>query len=324
MDIRHSLHLLAQQYQLSNEAAARLDRLAGGNDEPIDLQKTVPFGMAIVSAALLGIGIIFWIAANWESLSRTGRFALLQAVIVTMCIGAVFRPKARPALALLAMLSIGGLFAFFGQTYQTGADPWQLFAIWAVLALPLCIGIPHDAVWAPWALVAMSAIALWIHAHAGREWSVRQEDLSYHLAGWSAALLLVFALSPGLRRYTGAGVWGMRVAVTLTTLIITWSGLQSLFGSSVASQYPIGLLVLSAAAVALCSARFHDTFALSAVALALNILLVGGLVHALFKGSGNNEIFSTVMIGLVAAGMLAATVKIVLAVARQNEPRGAA
>ena len=31
-------------------------------------------------------------------------------------------------MALLAMLNIGGLFAFFGQTFQTGADPWQLFA----------------------------------------------------------------------------------------------------------------------------------------------------------------------------------------------------
>ena len=47
-------------------------------------------------------------------------------------------------LGLLALLGIGGLFAYFGQTHQTGADPWQLFALWAALVLPLrlaCVGV---------------------------------------------------------------------------------------------------------------------------------------------------------------------------------------
>lgn len=293
--------------------------------EPQGLQRTVPLGMAILAAALGGLGIIFWIAANWESLSRAGRFALLQAVIVAMCTGAVFRPAARPALALLALLGIGGLFAYFGQTYQTGADPWQLFAIWAALALPLCLGVRHDAVWAPWALVCISAIALWIHAHTGHDWDVNGRDLPWHLAGWIAALLLVFALSPGLSRYTGAGIWGMRVAVTLATFIITWSGLFALFGSSVAPQYVLGMAVLAGAAAALCTARFHDTFALSAIGLALNTLLVGGLARLLLdKRSGGDPIIETMLIGLVAAGMLAGTVKLVIGVARKHAQAGAA
>lgn len=292
--------------------------------EPQGLQRNVPLGMAILAAALGGLGIIFWIAANWESLSRLGRFALLQAVIVTMCAGAIFRPAARPALALLALLGIGGLFAYFGQTYQTGADPWKLFAIWAALSLPLCLGVRHDALWAPWALVCMSAIALWIHAHAGHDWDVSKPDLPYHLAGWSAALLLVFALSPGMRRYTGAGAWGMRVAVTLTTFIITWSGLFSLFDRTVAPQFVMGLAVLAAAAAALCTPRFHDTFALSAIGLALNVLLVGGLARLLLDKNSGDPIIETMFIGLVAAGLLAATVKLVVGVARNHAQAGAA
>lgn len=318
MDLRLSLQQLAAQHQLSGEAAGRLNEIAGIGVEPQGLQRSVPFGIAIMAAALGGLGIIFWIAANWESLSRTGRFALLQALIVTMCTGALFRPAARPALALLALLGIGGLFAYFGQTYQTGADPWQLFAIWAALSLPLCLGVRHDALWAPWALICMSAIALWIHAHAGHGWKVSGADLGYHLAAWGAALLLVFALSPGLSRYTGAGVWGMRVAVTLTTFIITWSGVFALFDSSVAPQYALGLAVLAGAAAALCSARFHDTFALSAIGLALNVMLVAGLSRFLLDNSGRDPIFQTMLIGLVAAGMLAATVKLAIAVARKH------
>ena len=41
---------------------------------------------------------------------------------------------------------------YLAQQYQTGADSWQLFAIWAALALPLCLGVRHDAMWAQWAL----------------------------------------------------------------------------------------------------------------------------------------------------------------------------
>jgi uncharacterized membrane protein len=287
--------------------------------EPQGLLRVVPLGMAILAAALGGLGIIFWIAANWESLSRAGKFALLQAVIVVMCTGAIFRPSARPALALLAMLGIGGLFAYFGQTYQTGADPWQLFAIWAALSLPLCLGARSDALWAPWALVCMSAIALWIHAHAGHDWRVTPSDLPYHLAGWIAALLLVFALSPGLSRYTGAGLWGMRVAVTLATCIITWSGLFALFGSSVGPQYALGMAVLAGAAALLCTARFHDSYALSAIGLALNCLLVGGMARLLLdKNTSRDPIIETMVIGLVAAGLLAVTVKMVIAVARKH------
>ena len=43
---------------------------------------------------------------------------------------------------LMAMVTggIAGLLAFVGQTYQTGADAWQLFATWAALALVWALG----------------------------------------------------------------------------------------------------------------------------------------------------------------------------------------
>ncbi len=318
MDLRPALQELAARHQLSNDAQSRLTQLAGIDVEPRGLQTTLPVGLAILGAALGGLGIIFWIAANWALLSRFGQFGLLQGVIIVMCAGAIFRPAARPALSLLALLGIGGLFAYFGQTYQTGADPWQLFALWAALALPLCLGVRHDALWTPWALVAMSAIALWVHAHAGRDWRVSAADLPYHLAAWSAALLLVFSLGPGLSRYTGAGIWSTRVAVTLASFLITWTGVFALFDSSLAPQFLFGLFLLSGAAAALCTPRFHDTFALSAIALSINVLLVSGMVRWLLDDGGNDPIFQTILIGLVAAGLLALTVKIVIGAARNH------
>ena len=77
-----------------------------------------------------------------------------------------------------------------------------------MLALPLCLGARSDVLWAPWALVVMTAISLWTHAHLGHRWRVQPEDLRAHALAWLLAVLLVAALSRPLQRFTGAGPVG--------------------------------------------------------------------------------------------------------------------
>lgn len=290
--------------------------------EPISLERKVAFGLAILGAALAGLGIIFWVAANWDLLSRIGRFGLLQSVIVMMCAGAIFLPSARHPLSLLALLAIGALFAYFGQTYQTGADPWQLFALWAILSLPLCLAIRHDALWLPWTLVAMSAIALWLHVHPG-SWSIRAIDLPWHAAGLCAALLLMFALHPYANRYSGAGAWSMRLAAALTAILLIKTAILALLVGTVAPQFYLALALIVGAAAAMCTSRLHDIVALSVFSLALNVVLVGALVKALLDNHRGEPIVETLIIGVAAAAMLAATVKLVIGVARKHDAQAA-
>lgn len=147
MNLRLAILTLAAKYALPASAGAELKQLAHLDAEPPSLTKQLPLGIAVLGAAFFGLGIIFWIAANWETLPRFGRFALLQATMFCMLVGAWRRPGARVPLSLAGFLACGALFAYFGQTYQTGADPWQLFALWAALTLPLCLGVRHDALW---------------------------------------------------------------------------------------------------------------------------------------------------------------------------------
>ena len=42
---------------------------------------------------------------------------------------------------------IGSFLALVGQIYQTGADPWQLFAIWTALIIPLVIVSKSAMLW---------------------------------------------------------------------------------------------------------------------------------------------------------------------------------
>ena len=287
--------------------------------QPSALPVWLPRGVAVLAAALGGLGVVMWIAANWASMGRVGHFALLQGLVLVMGVGAVLKSTARAPLGLLALLGIGALFAYFGQTYQTGADPWQLFALWAVLALPLCWGARSDVLWAPWALVVVTGISLWTHTYSGHRWGVEADQLRVHLAAWTAGLALIAALSPTSSRFTGAGVWSFRTAVTLTVAAITLTALGGLFHKPIQAQYVLGLLVFAVGLALLNTRDLFDIFAISAVALGVNALLAVGVARVLFdNGGGGDWIGKLMLMGLIAAGLLAGTVSGILRLARRH------
>ena len=320
MDLRGGLFQIADAHRLDRSAVRRLEQLAGLHSEPAALAVWLPRGVAVLAAALGGLGIIFWIAANWQTLGPVGRFALLQGFVLAMCAGALWRPAARAPLGLLALLAIGALFAYFGQTYQTGADPWQLFAVWAVLALPLCIAARSDVLWAPWALVVMTGISLWVHAHTGHRWRVQPDDLLVHLFGWVGALMLVAALSAPFRRLTGTGVWALRTAIALAVVMIASTAIGGLLGSRAELHYALGLAVLAGGGYMLSRPESFDVFGLSAIALGLDTLLVFGLANLLFRSASHSDgwILALLVVGLAAAGLVAATVSLLLRLSRRQ------
>jgi uncharacterized membrane protein len=319
MSQRTALYELAVEHRLDAAAVRQLHRLAGLGSEPEALAACLPRGVGVLAAALAGLGVILWVAANWDTLGRFGQFVLLQGLVLTLCLAALTLPRARPAFGLMALLSIGGLLAYFGQAYQTGADPWQLFAIWALLCLPLCLATRSDTVWAPWALVAITAVGLWAQAHGGSAWHLGRDELSVYVQAWAAAALLTAGLSTPLRPVTGAGIWALRVAVTLAVALVTLTALAGLIASGTAPRYWLGLLVLGVAAAVLALPRAFDLGSLSAVALGLDTLLVAGLAHWLLNDhQGGEPIGQLLVLGLAAAGLLAATVSAVLRVARHH------
>lgn len=323
MDLRLALYELTARYRLDSHASRQLHSLAGLHDEPAALARWLPRGVAVLAAALGGLGIVFWVAAHWESLGRMGRFALLQSVVLVMCVGASWRPAARAPLGLIALLSIGALLAFFGQTYQTGADPWQLFALWAALALPLALATRSDVLWVPWVLVAMAAAALWMQAHTGHRWRVEPQDLAVHLAAWGMGAAVAAALSPPMTPFTGAGTWSLRTALTLWVVMVTTSALGGLFHQHIAPHYGMALAVFALAAFALARPHHLEIYGLSAVALGLNVLIVAGLARLLFEDRPLDTIGTLMILGLAAAALLAGTVSGILRLSRAASRREA-
>lgn len=324
MDLRSAALELARTHDLARGASLRLLALAVPVQEPTQLRPWLWRGVALLAAALAGLGVVLWIAANWDALGRVGQFVLLQAFVVAMLLGAWWHQALRAPLGLLALLGTGALFAYFGQTYQTGADPWQLFALWAVLTLPLCLGVRSDVLWLPWAVVVMAAISLWMQAHTGHRWRVEPEDLRVHMIGWTAALLLVAGLGRTLSRITGAGSWSWRMAAILLVCIVSLTAISGLFGISVAPHYWLGLGALLAWAAWLCTLRGFEIFGLSAAALGINTLVLFGLGHQLFRQAPSDTIGSLLLMALVSAGVLALTASGILRLARRRTAVAAA
>lgn len=293
-----------------------MNSITDEHDEP--LTASLARSTAILAATLTGLGVIFWLAANWDTLGRIGQFALLQVATLACGLAALWRPGWRAPLTLLLFLLTGGLLANVGQTYQTGADPWQLFALWAVLGLPMAWSARHDALWAAWAVVLMTALSLWVTASTHRWWHVRDQDAATHLFAWALSLLTVGGLSAPARPWTGAGLWSLRLTLTLTVIAITCTAVSNLLASDGSWLYALALLALGAGAALLSRSDHFDLYGLSGFALGLNVCLVSGLGRLLLDGARGDMLLAWLLMGLMAAGLLGGTVKVVMQLARQH------
>src|SRR2546430_2223149 len=78
MDLRQALFEVAAEHRLDAAGVRRLEQLAGLDGEPVALPTLVPRGVAVLAAALGGLGIGFWVAAQRPTPGRLGRFAPLD------------------------------------------------------------------------------------------------------------------------------------------------------------------------------------------------------------------------------------------------------
>ncbi|MDR2129338.1 MAG: DUF2157 domain-containing protein [Burkholderiaceae bacterium] len=130
---------------------------------PADWRRMADGVLALAGALLLAAGVIFFFAYNWADLQRFAKLGLAFAALTASVAAAAFCAPGgtgwRAAL-FAAMLCCGALLALIGQSYQTGADVWELFAAWAALALPLALLARSSACWALWLVIGNSALNL--------------------------------------------------------------------------------------------------------------------------------------------------------------------
>ncbi|MCZ4279867.1 DUF2157 domain-containing protein [Kiloniella laminariae] len=120
--------------------------------------------LLVLATALILAGIVFFSAFNWNKTPPLVKFGLIEAALLASVIAALlFKARQLPGqLALLAASVLIGVFlAVFGQIYQTGADVWQLFAAWALLAFGWTLLSNFAAQWVVWLVIVNIAIGFW-------------------------------------------------------------------------------------------------------------------------------------------------------------------
>lgn len=128
--------------------------------------------LALLGAALVLAGIVCFIAYNWDRIGRFGKFALLELVIIgAVLLSSRKLPKLSGEIALFgAAVLIGPLFALYGQTYHTGADPYGLFLTWLLLMVPWMVASRFSATWLlALVLLETSIVLYWIQVVDPRE-----------------------------------------------------------------------------------------------------------------------------------------------------------
>lgn len=322
MMTRLALLDMVERLQLDNKQASILWRLAGFECEPRrQLPPRMRLGVTLLGISFVGLGLIFWIAANWNLLSRLQQFALLQCLVLAPCAAVAALARGQVPFGLFSLFATGSLFAYFGQTYQTGADLWQLFAAWAAVVLPLALCARSDAVWAAWTIVALTGVTLWRDANSASIGfsATLAHDIHVIAAACSAGLTVL--LSKIGRRYTGAGKWTFGIAVVQTAILTTTAAVSDVFDSP-SYYYWFCLILTGSAAAGLAYLKPFNVFAASVVGLALNVLVFAGLAAMLLRGVSNNWLGPLLLLSVAAALMLAATVKAIVVLARADMPRG--
>lgn len=256
-----------------------------------------------LGALALAAGVVFFFAYNWNELGQLEKFAIVEALLL-IALGALWKTGmeavAGKAVLFVATVLVGTLLALVGQTYQTGADTFELFGLWAALVLPWVLLGRFAALWLFWLLLVNLAVVLYLDAFGGifRLLGARQETLwalfainAVALAAWE-----IVELRPDSER------WPLRLLATVVGGTVTALALTSIF--ALRNEGPFGAFCWFAwAAVTHYIYRNVrlDVYMLAGLVLSAIVVFAAGLVSVV--SDDQNLPISFLMVALATIGI---------------------
>ena len=147
----------------------------------------------ILGVALIAVSLLYLIAANWWMLPNQVQLAIPMLVLLCSAIASIYfnqQEWVRQSLDTVSGLMLGLSLAVIGQIYQTGADSYQLFLLWAVLLLPWLYR-PNIGVFAM--LCVVTQLALYFYFKQSF-WMIRAEGLYLLTSNLLTAISFAFAI----------------------------------------------------------------------------------------------------------------------------------
>lgn len=301
----------AEQGRIAPDALPQALAVAGVTPDGHAWRRFVAGLLLSIGVLLLAAGVIFFFAYNWQALGRFHKFALVQGLLVVAAFVAWLRGPSKmtgQAALFLATLLTGALFALVGQTYQTGADPWQLFALWALLIVPWVAVSRMPVLWLLLVALVNLSLALYFETFHGIFGMVfAGEVLIWMLFVLDAVALVTWEAyarcgTPWMQARWPARVLAMAVSTAITALAL----------STILDRTGVGLLRLLAY-VAWIGAMYAyyrraalDLFMLAGGVLSVIVVVAAALGRLVMDVSdeGGFLLVGLVVVGLSAAGAL--------------------
>ncbi len=267
--------------------------------------------LLFLGSALVLAGIIFFFAYNWSAMGRFLKFGLIEAGIVACIIASHLRGRTRlsgKVLLMNASVLVGVLLAVYGQTYQTGADTFELFVGWAVLILGWVIVSEFAALWIVWLILLNTGAILYWQQVGHPSHSIRYEFLCLAVAvlnGLALALREV-GVQRGLEWLSGKWLRGILLAASLVALslptihlIVDFSGTE---GVSALAACAWGVAVIGG--YTCYRYKLRDMVPLAIIVMNACIILLTLIGKVLFHGIGYDAaglflLFALIILGVV-------------------------
>jgi len=320
------IRAIADAMTLSQRVMARVVELAGLQPGARQWRDFLDRVLLIIGVTLIAAGVAAFFAWNWSSMDRFLKFAVIEAGMITAVVLAWHKGldslSGKGGLFMAAFLT-GILLAVYGQTYQTGADPYGLFLGWAVLVLAWAVVGRQAALWLLiWVLLNLSIILYWQQILFPERLGLSELSrilgpmvwlmsvfsdtyLSLVIFIFNALVLLVWERQALAGVTHLAGRMGPRLIMLFILLVSVSSTLMvimtDMFRDRQVLEYslPVSLFVLATISLVYYRRSCHDLFMLAAILLS-GILIVTALVVRLISG-GMDTFF---LIALVLIGQL--------------------
>lgn len=208
-----------------------------------------------VGSLALAFSVIFFIAYNWSELGHFAKFGLIEGLII-LAIAMYWKQGSDTASGkaslLVATIFLGALLALFGQTYQTGADPWQLFFNWALLMIPWAVVGRFGAIWVLWLALINLSVVLYFQTFVGTFWFMMGSDRSllWLLFAINTTALVIWELLMPKRTWLQKD-WAICMLGIGSGVPMTWLILYAIFESAVVTASMMSVLIWGTWMVAL-------------------------------------------------------------------------
>lgn len=307
---RHTILDWAGQGAGFPEGLARAMQASGALPGAEAWRRFASLFLLLLGTLLFTAGVLFFLAFNWDALGRYARFALVEALVVAALLPVAWfgleRVAGRAALFAAAVM-LGGLLALVGQTYQTGADTYELFASWAAFILPWVLVSRFVPLWMLWLLLVNVALALYYETFGGMLGVLFGPDRLLWLL--LAVDTLALALWDGLG-WRGTGWlrprWAPRVIATACGALVTTLALFAVLDEDRATRLAEIAVWLGwlGAAYLVYRRVILDLYVLAGGVLSVIVVVTAFLVRALAKNGFTDAAW--LFTGLAVIGMSAA------------------